>query len=82
MAIPDYQSLMLPLLKIADTGETRIPAVEERIATDFGLTEAEREAQLPSGGKRVLHNRLCRPSAMRPAMRWGARRCGGSWAAS
>jgi len=58
MAIPDYQTLMLPLLKIAAEGETRIPEMEERICNDFGLSEAERDAQLPSGRQKVIHNRL------------------------
>lgn len=58
MPIPDYQTLMLPRLKIAAEGETRIPDVDARLAADFGLTEAEREARLPSGRQTVLHNRL------------------------
>lgn len=58
MAIPDYQTFMLPLLKIAAEGETRIPELEERICNDFGLSEAEREALLPSGRQKVIHNRL------------------------
>ncbi|MFG1317544.1 restriction endonuclease [Xanthobacter autotrophicus] len=58
MPIPDYQTLMLPLLKIAAEGETRIPELEERICNDFGLSEAEREALLPSGRQKVIHNRL------------------------
>lgn len=58
MPIPDYQTLMLPLLKIAAEGETRIPDVEDRLANDFGLTSSERDAMLPSGRQKVLHNRM------------------------
>ena len=58
MTIPDYQSLMLPLLKIAAGGETRIPDVETRVADQFGLTAEEREELLPSGRQKVLSNRL------------------------
>lgn len=58
MAIPDYQTPMLPLLKIAAEGETRIPDVEERVANEFGLTLDERNALLPSGRQKVLHNRM------------------------
>lgn len=58
MAIPDYQTLMLPLLKIAAVGETRIPDVIERVGDDFRLTEDERSSLLPSKRQRVLHNRL------------------------
>ncbi|MFG1343537.1 restriction endonuclease [Xanthobacter autotrophicus DSM 431] len=56
--IPDYQTLMLPVLRFAAEGETRVADVAERIADAFGLSEAEREELLPSGRQRVLHNRV------------------------
>lgn len=56
--IPDYQSLMLPLLEVAAKGETSVPLAEADIAVRFGLSEAEREELLPSGKQRVLHNRI------------------------
>lgn len=58
MAIPDYQTLMLPVLQVAAQGETRIPIASEKIADQFGLTEDEREELLPSGKQMLLHNRL------------------------
>lgn len=58
MPIPDYQTLMLPVLRLAAEGETRVPDIAERIATEFGLTAAEREQLLPSGRQRLLHNRV------------------------
>lgn len=58
MAIPDYQSLMLPLLGIAAEGETRVPAAAQVIADRLGLSEDEREEMLPSGKQRLLHNRV------------------------
>lgn len=58
MPIPDYQTLMLPVLKLAALGETRVPEAAEKIANDLGLTEAEREEVLPSGRQRLLHNRV------------------------
>lgn len=58
MSIPDYQSLMLPVLRLAAEGEKRVADVEERIAIDLGLTQEEREELLPSGRQRVLHNRI------------------------
>ncbi|WLR96580.1 restriction endonuclease [Shinella sumterensis] len=58
MSIPDYQSLMLPVLRLAAEGEKRVADVEDRIASDFGLTQEEREELLPSGRQRVLHNRI------------------------
>jgi restriction system protein len=58
MPIPDYQSLMLPLLKHAATGETRVPAIADKIADEVGLTREEREEMLPSARQRLLHNRI------------------------
>ncbi|AKR55109.1 restriction endonuclease [Devosia sp. H5989] len=58
MGIPDYQSLMLPVLHLAAAGETRVADVAEHIANDLGLTEDEREQLLPSGRQRLLHNRI------------------------
>lgn len=58
MAIPDYQTLMLPVLKLAAEDEWRVPMAAEKLADQFGLTEDEREEILPSGRQRVLHNRI------------------------
>lgn len=59
MAIPDYQSLMLPLLKLAgDGGEHRMAEVVERLASELKLTDAEREELLPSGKQPVFNNRV------------------------
>jgi restriction system protein len=58
MTIPDYQALMLPVLRLAAAGVTRVPDAAAAIADQLGLTEAEREEMLPSGRQRVLHNRI------------------------
>lgn len=58
MTIPDYQTLMLPVLALASEGEQRVGDITDRIANQFGLTEAEREQLLPSGRQRILHNRI------------------------
>ncbi len=58
MTIPDYQSLMLPLLKQAALGETRVPDVANKLADEFGLTAEERDQLLPSGRQQVLNNRI------------------------
>lgn len=58
MAIPDYQTLMLPVLKLAAMGECRVPDVATKVADEFRLSEAEREELLSSGKQRVLHNRI------------------------
>ncbi|MEH0075094.1 restriction endonuclease [Pannonibacter sp. Pt2] len=58
MTIPDYQTLMLPVLRLAAEGETRVGDAAGRIAGEFGLTPQEQEEMLPSGRQRVLHNRI------------------------
>jgi restriction system protein len=59
MSIPDYQSLMLPLLKAAEDGKehTKTEVVNE-LAERFGLTEEERKELLPSGNQEIFDNRL------------------------
>src|ERR1035441_2415284 len=59
MSIPDYQTLMLPLLKIAADGKehTKREALNQ-LAAQFGLTEEERKELLPSGNQEVFDNRL------------------------
>ena len=47
MAVPDYQSLMLPILKSAANGEVRIGEVVENLAGELGLTEEDRSELLP-----------------------------------
>lgn len=58
MAIPNYQTLMLPVLKCAAEQAVRVPEIDRRVADQFGLTAAERDEMLPSGRQKVLHNRL------------------------
>jgi restriction system protein len=58
MSIPDYQSLMLPLLKTAADGKEHTKReVLNGLATQFGLTEDERKELLPSGNQ-VFDNRV------------------------
>src|ERR1700680_4419524 len=59
MAIPDYQGLMLPLLKTAADGkEHKKREVLNELAKQFGLTENERKELLPSGNQEIFDNRL------------------------
>ena len=59
MPIPDYQTLMLPVLRLAaEGGERRVGEVAEAIADELGLDPTEREEMLPSGRQRMLHNRI------------------------
>ncbi|HEV8076520.1 MAG TPA: restriction endonuclease [Candidatus Acidoferrum sp.] len=59
MTIPDYQTLMLPVLKVAGDGqEHRISDVVNQLARDFGLTEEEQQQILPSGRQATFANRV------------------------
>jgi restriction system protein len=50
MAIPDYQTLMLPLLKLASDGQEHKNAeAVEKLAAQLNLTEEDRREMLPSG---------------------------------
>ena len=51
MPIPDFQSLMLPLLKITGDGnEHTTSEVIETLAQQFGLNENDRDEMLPRAG--------------------------------
>ena len=59
MAIPDYQTVMLPLLKLAaDRNEHRFRDAIEELADHFNLTEDERKQLLPSGSQATFNNRV------------------------
>lgn len=59
MAIPDYQTLMLPLLRIiADGREHQQAALVEALADEFDLKPEERTEQIPSGRQTRLYNRV------------------------
>lgn len=57
-AVPDYQSLMLPVLRAATAGEQRIGAVVQGLAEELGLSEAARAALLASGRQTIFANRV------------------------
>lgn len=57
--IPDYQSIMLELLKFAgDQKEHNIREAFEYVSDLFKLTEIERKQVLPSGTQFVINNRV------------------------
>jgi restriction system protein len=57
--IPDYQSLMWPLLVgLSDGREHQVRDLRESIAAKLGLGAPEREALLPSGKQPIFDNRL------------------------
>lgn len=59
MAVPDFQTLMRPLLEeYATGGERRIADVRSVLAVKFGLTEEELAERLPSGLAKTFDNRV------------------------
>ncbi|MDE2419015.1 MAG: restriction endonuclease [Burkholderiales bacterium] len=59
MAIPDYESLMLPLLKRLEDGAIRVlKDVMAELANEFALTPEERAQLLPSGGTLTFASRV------------------------
>ncbi len=59
MAIPDYQTCMLPLLRFYGDGrEHTFREAIEALSKTFRLTDAERRELLPSGQQEVFDNRV------------------------
>lgn len=59
MPIPDYQAIMLPLLKFTtDQKEHSLRETIEALADRFQLTEEERKELLPSGRQPTFDNRV------------------------
>ena len=59
MSIPDYQSVMLPLLKFSsDNNEHSLREAIENLADFFSLSETERKELLPSGQQAIFDNRV------------------------
>jgi restriction system protein len=59
MAIPDYQTAMLPLLRLAADGrEHRFRDAVELLAQEFQVTDQERSEMLPSGSAPTFDNRV------------------------
>ena len=59
MAVPDFQSLFLPVLKFASDGnEHSLSETIEKIARQLGLSEADSDEILPSGKQRKFDNRV------------------------
>lgn len=57
--IPDYQSLMLPLLRlVSDKQEYKYRDLIELLATEFQLTDDERREPLASGNQAIFDNRV------------------------
>lgn len=59
MAIPDYQTCMLPFLRfLGDEKEHSLRDAEDALAEHFKLTPVERAELLPSGQQRIFKNRI------------------------
>ena len=59
MSVPDYQSLMLPVLKnVSDGKEHKIRDIIETLAIEFQLTDEDRKELLPSGQQSIFDNRV------------------------
>ena len=59
MAIPDFQSVMLPILETLQDGKERtMRELTEQLALRFKLTEEERQEHLPSGPQSLFYNRV------------------------
>jgi len=59
MSVPDYESCMLPIMKIAeDAREHLLKDSIEAIADQFKLSPDERQQLLPSGSAFVINNRI------------------------
>jgi restriction system protein len=60
MPIPDYQAIMLPLLKLvaSQTNPIKLSAVTQRLTQEFKLSETETRELLPSGKQARMQNRV------------------------
>ena len=60
MPVPDYQALMLPLLKRTASAERPVSIMEIQafVAGDLRLSEEQLAERLPSGRQGIFHNRL------------------------
>ena len=59
MPIPDYQTLMLPVLRLAsDQHEHKFSDSVQLLAAEFSLSDEEMNELLPSGSQAVFNNRV------------------------
>ncbi len=59
--IPDYQSIMLPLLNHLNDGQPHSkPELVNKLGKDFGLSESELNELLPNSkkGRKIFNNRI------------------------
>jgi len=59
MAIPDFQSIMLPALRLTNDGKEHLLGETIKfLASEFNLTAEERKELLPSGTQAIFYNRV------------------------
>ena len=59
MTIPDFQTIMLPLLQFSSDGEEHsIHEAVESLANHFSLSEEDKSKLLPSGQQPIFYNRV------------------------
>jgi restriction system protein len=59
MSVPDYQTLMRPVLAALDDGQDhQVAELRAALATTFALTEQDLTEMLPSGRTRTFNNRV------------------------
>ncbi len=59
MAIPDFQTIMLPLLQLSSDGNVHyIHDAVNKLSEEFGLSEEDRTKLLPSGQQPIFYNRV------------------------
>ncbi len=58
MAVPDYQTLMLPVLRVAARAEVSISACIDMLAEELRLSAEDRSHLPPSGKQSIFSNRV------------------------
>ena len=58
MAVPDFQTLMLPVLEIVSKGEATASEVTDRTSNIFNLSDEDRNQKIPSGSMPTIRNRV------------------------
>ncbi len=58
MPVPDYQTLMLPVLRATASGEMRVGDVVEAVSASLGLSPDDRAQMIPSGSMSLIANRV------------------------
>jgi restriction system protein len=58
MAIPAFQDVMLPILKLTEDGQMHsVKEIIEYVERVFVMTESEKQERIPSGRQRTIYNR-------------------------